>query len=51
MDALNLQSIIDALVPDVNRVCGWPNLTGPAPQRPVAVDLTGRPPLRARYQG
>jgi GT2 family glycosyltransferase/glycosyltransferase involved in cell wall biosynthesis len=48
----NLQSIIDAMVPDVIVSCGWPNLTWtPRLNVPVAVDLTGPHLFERAYQG
>ncbi|MEO8288343.1 MAG: glycosyltransferase [Chloroflexota bacterium] len=48
----NLQSIIDAMVPDVIVSCGWPNVTWtPRPNLPLAIDLTGPHLLERAYQG
>ncbi len=48
----NLQSIVDALVPDAVVSCGWPNLTHLRRANvPVAVDLTGPHLLERAYQG
>jgi GT2 family glycosyltransferase len=48
----NLQSIVDALHPDVLVSCGWPNLTWlPRANLPVALDLTGPHLLERAYQG
>ncbi len=46
-----LQSIVDALAPDVVVSCGWPNLTWlPRANLPVALDLTGPHFLERIYQ-
>lgn len=46
-----LQSIVDALAPDVVVSCGWPNLTWlPRANLPVALDLTGPHLLERIYQ-
>jgi glycosyltransferase involved in cell wall biosynthesis len=48
----NLQSIVDATVPDVIVSCGWPNLNWTdRASVPVAVDLTGPHLLERAYQG
>ena len=46
-----LQSMVDALAPDVIVSCGWPNLTWlPRANLPVALDLTGPHLLERIYQ-
>ncbi|HET9495796.1 MAG TPA: glycosyltransferase, partial [Chloroflexia bacterium] len=48
----NLQSIIDATVPDVVVSCGWPNVVWtPRVNVPLAIDLTGPHLLERAYQG
>ncbi|HEX8221373.1 MAG TPA: glycosyltransferase, partial [Chloroflexia bacterium] len=49
--AENLQSMVDALAPDVIVSCGWPNLTWlPRANLPIALDLTGPHLLERIYQ-
>ncbi len=48
----NLQSLVDALAPDVVVSCGWPNLTWlKRANLPIALDLTGPHLLERAYQG
>lgn len=48
----NLQTIVDAMVPDVIVSCGWPNVTWTNRANvPVAIDLTGPHLLERAYQG